>query len=50
MPQSPNSPSILPAETLAKAIERARELCFDARIAISKAAAQVAESKRCQSD
>jgi hypothetical protein len=47
---SPSSPSTFPAETLAHAIERAAELCFEAGIAISRAAAEVAKSKRCQSE
>jgi hypothetical protein len=50
MPQSLRSPRSLGAVTLAQAIARARELCFDAQIIISKAAARVAESKRGQSE
>jgi hypothetical protein len=44
------SPPVLEAETLAKSIKRAHELCFDAQVAIHKAAAQIAESKRCQAE
>jgi hypothetical protein len=50
MPPSLHSPGFLPAETLAQAIARAQQLCFDAQITISKAAAQVAKSKRGQSE
>jgi hypothetical protein len=46
MPQSLSSPQLRSGQALAQAIERARELCFDAQIATSKAAAQVAECNR----
>jgi hypothetical protein len=49
MPKSINPP-VLGPESLAQSIERARELCFDAQVAIYRAAAQVAESKRLQSE
>jgi hypothetical protein len=50
MPQSLHSPGILPAEILAEAVARANRLCFDAQIIRSKAAAQVADSKRGQAE
>jgi hypothetical protein len=49
MPKS-TIPPVLRAESLAQSIERAQELCFDAQVAVHKAAARVAESKRFQSE
>ena len=49
MPKS-ISPPVLRAESLAQSIERAQELCFDAQVAVRKAAARVAESKRLKSE
>lgn len=49
MPKS-TIPPILRVESLAQSIERAQEFCFDAQVAIHKAAARVAESRRLQSE
>jgi hypothetical protein len=49
MPKS-TIPPVLRAESLAQSIERARELYFDAQVAVHKAAARVAESRRLQSE
>jgi hypothetical protein len=45
-----NSPPVLKVQSLAQSIQRAHELCFDAQVAIHRAAAQIAESKRCQAE
>jgi hypothetical protein len=50
MPPPTRAPHLAIVEVLAQTIERARDLCWEARLAASQAAAQVAKSRREKSE